>query len=77
MTLQIGQQLGSYEITSLLGKGGMGEVFRARDTRLGRDVAIKVLPDHLASNPDMLAGTKAEYVMRSWNCCRERPSVNN
>jgi len=42
MSLQIGQQLGSYEIMSLLGKGGMGEVYRARDTRVERDVAIKV-----------------------------------
>jgi serine/threonine protein kinase len=60
MTVQIGQQLGSYEITSLLGKGGMGEVFRARDSRLGRDVAIKVLPEHLASDPDMLARFERE-----------------
>ena len=50
MTVQIGQQLGAYEITSLLGKGGMGEVFRARDSRLGRDVAI-----HLAGNPGISA----------------------
>ena len=42
MSFQIGQQLGSYEITSLLGKGGMGEVYRARDTRVEREVAIKV-----------------------------------
>src|SRR5262245_56261266 len=60
MTVQIGQHLGSYEITSLLGKGGMGEVFRARDARLGRDVAIKVLPEQLASNPDMLARFERE-----------------
>ena len=45
MSLQIGQQLGSYEITSLIGKGGMGEVYRARDSKLKRDVAIKALPD--------------------------------
>ena len=60
MTVQIGQRLGAYEITSLLGKGGMGEVFRARDSRLGRDVAIKVLPEHLAGNPDMLARFERE-----------------
>jgi eukaryotic-like serine/threonine-protein kinase len=60
MIVQIGQQLGSYEITSLLGKGGMGEVFRAGDSRLGRDVAIKVLPEHLASNPEMLARFERE-----------------
>jgi serine/threonine-protein kinase len=42
MALTVGQQLGSYTITSLLGKGGMGEVYRARDSKLKRDVAIKV-----------------------------------
>jgi len=45
MSLQIGQQLGSYQITSLIGKGGMGEVYRAKDTKLKRDVAIKILPE--------------------------------
>src|SRR6476620_10365464 len=50
MSLQIGQQLGSYEITSLLGKGGMGEVYRARDLKLKREVAIKILPDEFSRN---------------------------
>src|SRR5688572_26620076 len=45
-----GHRLGPYEIISPLGAGGMGEVYRARDTRLGRDVAIKVLPEHLSAN---------------------------
>src|SRR6202522_4189938 len=53
MTLTPGTKLGPYEIQSLLGAGGMGEVYRARDTRLGRDVAIKVLPAHLCSDPDL------------------------
>ena len=48
MALQCGSKLGHYEITGALGAGGMGEVYRARDTRLGREVAIKVLPDALA-----------------------------
>ena len=53
MTLAAGTKLGPYEIQSPLGAGGMGEVYRARDTRLGRDVAIKILPEHLSSNPDL------------------------
>jgi len=48
MTLTIGTQLGSYEISALLGQGGMGEVYRARDAKLKRDVAIKIMPDELA-----------------------------
>src|SRR6202165_3435564 len=53
MTLTSGTKLGPYEIQEPLGAGGMGEVYRARDTRLGRDVAIKVLPAHLSANPDL------------------------
>ncbi len=48
-----GTRLGAYEITVQIGAGGMGEVYRARDTRLDRDVAIKVLPDHLAADPQL------------------------
>src|SRR5262249_39902523 len=52
MAITIGQQLGSYEITALLGKGGMGEVYRARDTKLKREVAIKILPGEFSRDPE-------------------------
>jgi serine/threonine protein kinase len=53
MTLAAGTRLGSYEIVSSLGAGGMGEVYRAKDTRLEREVAVKVLPAHLSSSEEM------------------------
>ena len=54
MPLQTGARLGPYEIVSRLGAGGMGEVYRARDPRLGRDVAVKILPSSFSSDPDRL-----------------------
>src|SRR5262245_57772346 len=55
MPLLTGTRIGVYEITGRLGEGGMGEVYRARDTKLNRDVAIKVLPAAVATDPDRLA----------------------
>src|SRR5215510_9599298 len=60
MALTIGTQLGSYEITALLGKGGMGEVYRARDSKLKRDVAIKVLPEEFSRNGDRISRFQRE-----------------
>src|SRR5258706_11135145 len=60
MPLTSGTRLGNYEIVAPLGAGGMGEVYRARDRRLGRDVALKVLPADVASDPGRLARFELE-----------------
>src|SRR5437868_8008864 len=60
MSLASGARLGPYEIVSALGVGGMGEIYRATDTSLGRQVAIKVLPDTFATDPDRLARFERE-----------------
>ena len=60
MALTPGTRLGPYEILSALGAGGMGEVYRARDTKLDRDVAIKILPEAFATDPDRLARFQRE-----------------
>ena len=55
MALQVGSRLGHYDVTALIGEGGMGEVYRARDTKLDRDVALKVSPEAFTQDPDRLA----------------------
>src|SRR5262245_66151097 len=60
MAVQAGARLGPYEIVARLGDGGMGEVYRAIDPRIGREVAIKVLPPAFAADPDRLARFEQE-----------------
>jgi eukaryotic-like serine/threonine-protein kinase len=63
VALLAGTRLGAYEILTLIGSGGMGEVYRARDTKLGRDVAIKILPASFAADPERLARFEREAPM--------------
>ena len=69
LALPLGARIGLYEITAQIGEGGMGEVYRARDTQLGRDVAIKVLPDGIrVPTPERLARFEREaQVLASLN----------
>src|SRR6267378_2257531 len=68
LALTTGTRLGVYEITAQIGEGGMGEVYRATDTKLGRDVALKVIPDTFALDPDRIARFKREaQVLASLN----------
>ncbi len=60
MALEVGSRLGPYQVTAKIGEGGMGEVYRARDTKLDRDVALKVLPHAFTDDPDRLARFERE-----------------
>ena len=68
----IGDTLGNYQITGQMGRGGMGEIYRAKDQKLGRDVAIKVLPEEFAKNADRVsvpARSKDPCLSRSSQYC--------
>ena len=68
MALTVGTRLGHYDVTALIGEGGMGQVYQATDTQLGRQVALKILPDAFASDPDRLARFQREaQVLASLN----------
>ena len=68
MALQVGSRLGHYEVTALIGEGGMGQVYQATDTKLNRQVALKILPEAFAADPDRLARFQREaQVLASLN----------
>src|SRR5262249_34531641 len=68
VALAPGRRLGAYEITAMIGQGGMGEVYRAKDTKLGRDVALKILPTTFTNDPDRVARFRREaQVLASLN----------
>src|SRR4030095_6957807 len=68
LALPPGTHLGAYEVTAQIGEGGMGQVYRARDTMLNREVALKVLPDSFASDPERLARvTREAQILASLN----------
>jgi serine/threonine protein kinase len=68
MSVAAGTRIGPYQVTSLIGAGGMGEVYRARDTALGRDVALKVLPEAFAQDAERIARFRREaQVLASLN----------
>jgi len=68
MPLSSGTRLGHYDVTALLGEGGMGQVWQATDTQLGRQVALKILPDAFAADPDRLARfTREAQILASLN----------
>ncbi len=76
MSLTPGTTLGSYAVTAQIGAGGMGEVYRARDTTLDRDVALKVLPEAFTSDPDRLARFEREAkVLASPEPSQHRPHL--
>jgi serine/threonine protein kinase len=73
----IGRRIGAYQILSLLGAGGMGEVYRAKDTKLKREVALKVLPDAFANDPERMARFQREAeVLATLERVSYCPSVN-
>ena len=74
MSLEPGQSLGPYKVATLIGEGGMDQVWQATDTQLGRQVALKIPPDAFASDPDRLARfTREAQLLESLNvCCRSQ-----
>jgi eukaryotic-like serine/threonine-protein kinase len=75
MSIKPGTCIGPYEVTSSLGEGGMGVVFRAHDTKLHRDVALKLLPDHFANDPERLARFQREAQVLASEPSENHPNI--
>ena len=76
MSLSVGSRLGLYDVTALIGEGGMGQVYRATDTKLNRQVALKILPEAFATDPDRLARFEREAkVLASLMPSQHRPRL--
>ncbi len=73
MALNVGSRIAHYDVTALIGEGGMGQVYQATDTKLNRQVALKILPEAFATDPDRLARTCASR----WNRANRSGSVAN
>ncbi len=65
MALEVGSRLAHYDVTALIGEGGMGQVYQATDTKLNRQVALKILPEAFAADPDRLARFQREAHVRA------------
>ncbi len=61
MALTVGSRIAHYDVTALIGEGGMGQVYQATDTKLGRQVALKILPEAFANDPDLLSRGGAAF----------------
>ncbi len=75
MPLTIGSRLGHYDVTALIGEGGMGQVYQATDTKLDRDVALKVLPEAFTQDPDRLARFEREAKVLASKTDGDRPAT--
>ena len=69
MAVSIGSRLGHYDVTALIGEGGMGQVYQATDTKLNRQMALKILPEAFAADPDRLARFQQRHSDDNFDNC--------
>ena len=74
MPLTVGSRIAHYDVTALIGEGGMGQVYQAIDTKLGRQVALKILPEAFATDPDRLARFQREAKVLALDLCQAVPT---